>query len=139
MRILGATMTRRSRSGDNIGPAQRADVMIAFHAMTIWPARQIGEEDRKRSIEVGDLADFVVPSDDPGAVDPEGLTRIEALPTIKDGPVAFEADWTSCKTPPMSCKKCENRACELARTCKIAAQAGASIRPRGRPPRRWRW
>jgi predicted amidohydrolase YtcJ len=38
MRVLDATVTRRSRSGDIIGPDQRVDVMTALKAMTIWPA-----------------------------------------------------------------------------------------------------
>jgi predicted amidohydrolase YtcJ len=92
MRVLDATVTRRSRSGDIIGPAQRVDVMTALRAMTIWPAWQIFEEDRKGSIEVGKLADFVVLSEDPTAVDPETLDTIEVHRTIKAGQVVFEAD-----------------------------------------------
>ena len=65
MRVLDATVTRRSRSGDIIGPDQRVDVMTALKAMTIWPAWQHFEEADKGSIEVGKLADFVILSDDP--------------------------------------------------------------------------
>jgi predicted amidohydrolase YtcJ len=38
MRILAATVTRRTRSGDILGPHQRVDVLTALKAMTLWPA-----------------------------------------------------------------------------------------------------
>jgi predicted amidohydrolase YtcJ len=84
MRILDATVTRRSRSGDIIGPDQRVDVMTALKAMTIWPAFQHFEDDSKGSIEPGKLADFVILSADPTAVDPETLNGIKVVETIKE-------------------------------------------------------
>ncbi len=90
MRVLDATVTRRSRSGDIIGPAQRVDVMTALKAMTIWPAWQHFEEDAKGSIEVGKLADFVILDQDPTAVDPEELDQIRVLETIKEGVSVFK-------------------------------------------------
>jgi len=89
MRVLDATVTRRSRSGDILGPAQRVDVMTALKAMTIWPAWQHFEEHSKGSIEVGKLADFVVLSQDPTTVDPETLDTLKVLRTIKEGEVVF--------------------------------------------------
>ena len=89
MRILDATVTRRSRSGDIIGPAQRVDVITALKAMTIWPAWQKHEEASKGSIEPGKLADFVILSADPTAVDPETLDRIMVTETIKEGETVF--------------------------------------------------
>jgi predicted amidohydrolase YtcJ len=91
MRVLDATVTRRTRSGDILGPHQRVDVMTALKAMTLWPAWQQFEEDRKGSIEVGKLADFVILSADPTAVDPETLDQIDVLVTIKNGAVVYEA------------------------------------------------
>lgn len=90
LRVLDATVTRRSRSGDIIGPAQRVDVMTALKAMTIWPAYQHFEEDRKGSIAVGKLADFVLLSADPTAVDPETLDTLQVVATIKEDEVIFE-------------------------------------------------
>lgn len=92
MRILSATVTRRTRSGDILGPNQRVDVMTALKAMTIWPAWQHFEEDRKGSLEVGKLADFVLLSDDPTGVDPETLDQLRVMATIKEGDVIYEAD-----------------------------------------------
>jgi predicted amidohydrolase YtcJ len=89
MRILDATVTRRSRSGDIIGPAHRVDVITALKAMTIWPAWQHYEEHWKGSIEEGKLADLVVLSADPTAVDPETLDQLKVLETIKDGETVF--------------------------------------------------
>jgi predicted amidohydrolase YtcJ len=89
MRVLDATVTRRTRSGDILGPAQRVDVMTALKAMTIWPAWQHFEEDQKGSIETGKLADFVILSADPTAVDPETLDSLKVLTTIKEDKVVF--------------------------------------------------
>jgi len=90
MRVLDATVTRRSRSGDILGPDQRVDVMTALKAMTIWPAWQHFEEDQKGSIEAGKLADFVVLSEDPTAVDPEGLDQLRVMFTIKEDEVVYQ-------------------------------------------------
>ena len=92
MRVLSATVTRRTRSGDILGPAQRVDVMSALKAMTLWPAWQHFEEDDKGSIEVGKLADFVMLSADPTAVDPETLADIQVLMTVKEDQVIYTAD-----------------------------------------------
>jgi hypothetical protein len=92
MRILDATVTRRSRSNDIIGPDQRVDVMTALKAMTLWPAYQHFEEDRKGSIEVGKLADFVILSDDPTTVDPETLDTLTVMRTIKEDEVVYDVE-----------------------------------------------
>ena len=89
MRVLDATVTRRSRSGDIIGPEQRVDVMTALKAMTIWPAWQHFEEQTKGSIEVGKLADFVILDQNPLDVDPETLDQIKVTETIKEGVTVF--------------------------------------------------
>lgn len=91
MRILSATVTRRTRSNDILGPSQRVSVMDALKAMTIWPAWQHFEEDSKGTIEAGKIADFVILSDDPTAIDPEKLSELQVEVTIKDGGVVYEA------------------------------------------------
>jgi len=89
MRVLDATVTRRSRSGDIIGPEQRVDVMTALKAMTIWPAWQHFEEGTKGSIETGKLADLVILDKDPTAADPESLDQIKVVETIKEGVTVY--------------------------------------------------
>jgi predicted amidohydrolase YtcJ len=91
MRILDATVTRRSRSGDILGPHQRVDVMTALKALTIWPAWQHFEENDKGTIEAGKLADFALLSADPTAVDPERLDELRVMATIKEDQVIYEA------------------------------------------------
>ncbi len=91
MRVLSATVTRRTRSGDILGPQHRVDVMTALKAMTLWPAYQHFEEDMKGSIEVGKVADFVILSDDPTAVDPETLADINVRVTIKHDKEIYRA------------------------------------------------
>jgi predicted amidohydrolase YtcJ len=89
MRVLDATVTRRTRSGDILGPAQRVDVMTGIKAMTIWPAWQHFEEKDKGSIEVGKLADFVILSDDPTKIDPEVIDTLKVMITIKEDKVIY--------------------------------------------------
>jgi predicted amidohydrolase YtcJ len=85
MRVLDATVTRRTRSGDILGPQHRVDVITALKAMTIWSAYQHFEEDRKGSLEVGKLADFVILSVDPTSIDPDTIDQIRVEETIKEG------------------------------------------------------
>jgi predicted amidohydrolase YtcJ len=89
MRALDATVTRRTRSGDILGPTQRLDVMTALKAMTIWAAHQAFEEADKGSITVGKIADFVILSDDPTAIDPETLDQVKVTETVKSGETVY--------------------------------------------------
>jgi predicted amidohydrolase YtcJ len=89
MRVLDATVTRRTRTGDILGPAQRVDVITALKSMTLWAAYQQFEEAQKGSIELGKLADLVILSEDPTAVRPETINQIKVLETIKEGETIF--------------------------------------------------
>jgi predicted amidohydrolase YtcJ len=91
MRVLSATVSRRSRSGDIIGPRHRVPVATALKAMTIWAAHQHFEEASKGSLEVGKLADFVVLSANPLEADPEKLDELKVVETIKEGGSVFRA------------------------------------------------
>lgn len=91
MRVLSATVTRRSRSGDIIGPHHRVPVAMALKAMTAWAAHQHFEEAEKGSMTIGKLADFVVVSEDPLAVDPERLAALRVMETIKEGTTVYRA------------------------------------------------
>jgi predicted amidohydrolase YtcJ len=89
MRVLDATVTRRSRTGVIVGPDQRVDPITALKAMTIWAAYQYKEEDRKGSLEPGKLADFAILSKDPTAVQPTTIADIKVLETVKEGKTIF--------------------------------------------------
>ena len=91
MRVLSATVTRRTRSGDILGPQQRVDVATALRAMTLWPAWQHFEENDKGSLEVGKLADLVVLSEDPLRAAPASLAAIEIVATYKEGRAVYRA------------------------------------------------
>lgn len=90
MRVLSATVTRRSRSGDILGAVHRVSVVDALRSMTIWPAWQHFEEDRKGTIEPGKAADFVVLSNNPLETDPLELAEIEVLATYKSGGLVYD-------------------------------------------------
>ncbi|MCX5579913.1 amidohydrolase [Kaistia terrae] len=91
MRVLSSTVTRRTRSGDILGPDERVDVMTALKAMTIWAAHQHYEEASKGSIEAGKLADFVVLDRNPLEVDPETLSALKVVETIKQGKTVYRS------------------------------------------------
>jgi predicted amidohydrolase YtcJ len=90
MRVLGATVTRVTRSGEVLGPDQRVTPYEGLKAITIWPAYQHFEEKVKGSIEVGKQADFVILSADPLTIDPLQIADIKVLETINDGQTVFE-------------------------------------------------
>lgn len=91
MRVLDATVNRVTRSGRVLGPDQRVSPAIALKAITLWAARQYGEESSKGSIEVGKRADLVLLSDNPLSIERSQLHTIKVLQTIKDGEVVYEA------------------------------------------------
>jgi predicted amidohydrolase YtcJ len=89
MRVLDATVTRRTRSGDILGANQRVDVLTALKAMTLWAAYQHFEEKAKGSIETGKLADLIILDRDPTTIDPEMLDTLKVVQTIKEGATVF--------------------------------------------------
>jgi predicted amidohydrolase YtcJ len=103
MRVLSATVTRKSRTGRVLGPEHRVPVAMALKAMTIWPAWQHFEEDTKGTIEVGKLADFVILSDNPLTVPQDQLADLKVLETIKEGTSIYtrSADAAALSSPAM--------------------------------------
>lgn len=92
MRVLSATVTRRTRSGDILGSAQRVPVDSALKAMTLWAAWQHFEDDRKGSLARGKLADLAVLSDNPLTIDPSRLAGIVVTNTFKEGREVFGSE-----------------------------------------------
>lgn len=89
MRVLSATVSRRTRSGDILGAEQRIPVEAALKVMTLWAAWQHFEDERKGSLEPGKLADLTVLSQDPTSIDPEKLAGIQVSETYKEGRAVY--------------------------------------------------
>lgn len=89
MRVLSATVTRRTRSGDILGPDECVPVDIALKAMTLWAAWQHYEDDRKGSLAVGKLADLALLDANPMTIDPDRLAGIKVQSTWKEGREAW--------------------------------------------------
>ncbi|MEN5177498.1 amidohydrolase [Brevundimonas diminuta] len=85
MRVLSATVTRRTRSGDILGADECVPVDIALKAMTLWAAWQHYEDDRKGSLAVGKLADLALLDANPLTTDPDRLAGIKVQATYKEG------------------------------------------------------
>lgn len=92
VRLLWASVNRRTRSGDILGPQQRIDVLTALRAMTSHAAFQTFEEDEKGTLEVGKLADLVVLSANPLEMAPEELLGLEVVETFSRGRSVYRAD-----------------------------------------------
>lgn len=91
MRVLSATVTRKTRSGAILGPDERVDALTALKAMTIWAAYQHFEEGTKGSIEVGKSADFAILDRNPLEVPGDELASLTVVQTIKDGQAIYTA------------------------------------------------
>lgn len=91
MRVLSATVTRRTRSGDILGADQRVPVDVALKAMTLWAAWQHYEDDRKGSLMPGKLADLTILSENPMTISPDRLADVTVTNTFKEGRLVTRA------------------------------------------------
>ncbi|RIV23365.1 amidohydrolase [Fibrisoma montanum] len=82
--------TRRSAEGTVIGENQRIPAETAIRLWTAGGAYASFEETRKGTLELGKMADLVVLSEDPTAVDVNQLKDIRVLKTIINGRVVYE-------------------------------------------------
>ena len=89
LRLLWSAVNRESTSGKIIGEAERITPEEALKAMTLDAAYAYFMEDEIGSIEAGKLADLVVLSDDPTAVDPETIADIQVMRTVVGGRTLF--------------------------------------------------
>lgn len=90
---LYAAVTRRTLDGKNPQgwiPEQKLSLEEALRSYTIRNAYAAFEEREKGSIAAGKVADLVVLSEDPYAVDPAGLRSVVIDLTMVDGEVLFE-------------------------------------------------
>ncbi len=82
---IWSAVNRVSKEGQDMGKSERLTPLEAVRAVTINTAYQYFEEERKGSIRVGKLADFVILDRNPLKVDPEELRELRVLQTIKEG------------------------------------------------------
>jgi predicted amidohydrolase YtcJ len=92
MRVISATVTRVTRSGQVLGPEHRTTPLVALKAHTLWSAYQHFEEKSKGSLEVGKLADFAVLDGNPLTIDPMKIADIKVVETIKEGKTVYRRD-----------------------------------------------
>lgn len=110
MRVLGATVTRVTRSGKVLGPEHRVTPLVAIKAHTLWSAYQHFEEKSKGSLEVGKLADFVILDKNPLLIDPMEITNVKVMETIKKGKSVYRRSTND--TKPVVASSCaESEAC----------------------------
>jgi predicted amidohydrolase YtcJ len=90
LRMVWATVNRRSTSGTVIGEAECIDAMHALRAVTIDAAYQHFQEHEKGSLEPGKLADLVILDRNP-LDDPEHIDQMRVLETIIAGRTVYRA------------------------------------------------
>lgn len=83
-------VTRKSCTGEVLGPEQRISVEDAIKIWTLGSAYASFEEDIKGSIELGKLADFVILSNDPTKTLPASIKSIKVEKVVIGGTVVFE-------------------------------------------------
>jgi len=89
-RVLDATVNRTTRTKKILGKDQRVAPYTALRAMTIWPAHQYFEEERKGSLVAGKQADFVILDENPLKIPHENLIDLIAVETISRGEIVYK-------------------------------------------------
>jgi predicted amidohydrolase YtcJ len=88
-RLIWSAVTRRTRSGDVLGPAQRVTPYEALMEVTSNAAYELHEEKDKGTLESGKLADLVVFDQNPLTMPRESLDKLRVVATIKEGKTIF--------------------------------------------------
>jgi len=92
LKVAWATVNRVTAGGGVLGAGECITPFEALRAITADAAWQNFEEDRKGTLEAGKLADLVVLSDDPLAIDPIAIQDIQVMETIKEGKTVYAAE-----------------------------------------------
>jgi predicted amidohydrolase YtcJ len=85
-----AAITRKTQSGQVIGPDQRVSREDALRMTTVDAARLSFDETRKGSIEVGKLGDLAILSDDYLTCPEDRIPAIRSVATVVGGKVVYE-------------------------------------------------
>ncbi len=91
LNVVWTAVNRITSSGKKLGPEECITPFEALQAVTSHAAWQYFEEARKGTLEAGKLADMVILSDDPLAIDPLKIRDIKVLLTIKEGATVYQA------------------------------------------------
>jgi predicted amidohydrolase YtcJ len=91
--VTWSAVNRVTTPGKELGPEHRITPFEGLRAITADAAWQNFEEDRKGTLETGKLADLVVLTGDPLAVDPMKMKDIQVLETIKEGQSIYVAEF----------------------------------------------
>jgi len=91
IRLIWATTNRKTRSDQVLGADQKLTTFEALSAITRMAAYQNFEEDEKGTLEVGKLADLVVLSRNPLAMDAADLLELEVRETWSRGVSIYQA------------------------------------------------
>lgn len=86
-----AAITRKTESGELIGPAERVSRLDALKMMTSDAAYLHFDEQRKGTLEVGKLGDLAVLSGDFFTCDEEQIPKLRSLLTVVGGKVVHRA------------------------------------------------
>ena len=88
-KAMYASVTRQSDKGI-FEPQEAISVRDALRMWTIWPAKAVGEEKVKGSIEVGKYADMAVLSKNIFQIPKENLKDVKTLNTIVGGRIVYQ-------------------------------------------------
>ena len=88
---MWTAVNRLSRSGKVIGSEEQASPYQALKSVTSHAAYQLFEEDKKGTLEVGKIADFVVLDRNPLTIKPMQIKDIKVVQTIKNGKPVYDA------------------------------------------------
>lgn len=82
-------VTRRSLSGDIIGPQEAVSVLDAIRAYTLYGAYSTFEENVKGSIKIGKYADLIILSDDILKTPPQEIRHLGIDLTMVNGEIVY--------------------------------------------------
>lgn len=85
LETLQTVTTRKTVSGNVLGPEERISVDDAIRGYTINAAYQMFMDKEVGSIEVGKFADMIILSNNPRKIDPEKISNIKVLATYVGG------------------------------------------------------
>ena len=90
--LLGvqSMVTRRTASGEVIGPEEKISLEEAFRMYTLYAAYAAGEEKLKGRLAAGRLADLVVLEQDPWETPADQISRIAIHMTIVGGRIVYQ-------------------------------------------------